>query len=104
MLTAGVSSVTLNTPSVSGRAVTVTASNGKSATGYVEDKGQYYSSSNNVGEAGTYFHATFPEGYYSSSGQAWAPEIRVEKTTMNSSGWYDKSQYDQHYTDGYNAG
>jgi len=103
-VTAGVSSVTLNTPSVSGRAVTVTASNGKSATGYVEDKGQYYSSSNNVGEAGTYFHATFPEGYYSSSGQAWAPEIRVEKTTMNSSGWYDKSQYDQHYTDGYNAG
>lgn len=101
---AGVSSVTLNTPSVSGRAVTVTASNGKSTTGYVADKGQYYSSSNNVGEAGTYFHATFPEGYYSSYGAAWAPEIRVERTTMNSSGWYDTSQYNQHYTDGYNSG
>ena len=77
----------------------VNASNGKSAR--VDYKGQYYrNEGNNVGLAGDYFHATFPEGYYGSEGQAWAPEIRVPVGTMNSNGWYDQDQYNAHYNQG----
>ena len=81
----------------------VNASNGKSAR--VDYKGQYYrNEGNNVGLAGDYFHATFPEGYYGSEGQDWAPEIRVPVGTMNANGWYDQDQYNSHYDSGYNAG
>ena len=77
----------------------VNASNGKSAR--VDYKGTYYSNTgNNVGLAGDYFHATFPEGYYGSEGQDWAPEIRVPIGTMNSNGWYDQDQYNAHYNQG----
>lgn len=77
----------------------VNASNGKSAR--VNYKGQFYrNEGNNVGLAGDYFHATFPEGYYGSEGQAWAPEIRVPVGTMNSNGWYDQDQYNAHYNQG----
>lgn len=95
---AGKNDVTL---SVSG--ATVTASNGKSAT--VAYKGTYYSSTGyNVGTAGDYFHATFPEGYYATEGNSWAPEVRVPITTMNSNGWYTSDQYNSNYNNGYNNG
>lgn len=62
---------------------------GTGLTGKMPNRGIYYESATNVGATSEYFHATFPQGYYHSDGNAWAPEIRVKLSTMHDASWYD---------------